>query len=314
MANLHTKEHHTTLVKKLATEAGFDFCGIARAEFLKDQATPLENWLKTGKHGKMSYMERYFDKRLDPTLLVPGAKSVITLLYNHYPPKELPKKNNYQIARYAYGQDYHQVIKTKMRQLLENIRSAVGDISGRYFVDSAPVMERAWAQRSGAGWIGKNSLLLTKGGGSYFFIAELIVDLDLTPDGPIADYCGTCTRCIDSCPTDAITPYQVDASKCISYFTIELKENEAIPESMAGKFKNWIFGCDICQEVCPWNRFSKPHTEPEFLPIEDLFEMDQQEWEALDQESFKSLFKGSAVNRTKFEGLKRNIRFVSRDE
>jgi len=310
MSNKQTKEHRTNQVKRLALEEGFDFCGIAKAEFMEDQAKPLENWLKSGKHGKMGYMEGHFDKRLDPTKLVPGAKSIITLLYNHYPPKELPKKKNYHIARYAYGKDYHMVIKSKMKTLLENIRDEIGDISGRYFVDSAPVMERAWAQRSGAGWIGKNSLLLTKGGGSYYFIAELIVDLELIPDGPIADYCGTCTRCIDSCPTDAITPYQVDGSKCISYFTIELKEQEAIPESMTGKFNNWIFGCDICQEVCPWNRFSVPHSEPEFIPVDDLFEMDQDEWELLDQQQYRDLFKGSAVKRARFEGLKRNIRFV----
>ncbi|GJM28552.1 MAG: epoxyqueuosine reductase [Cyclobacteriaceae bacterium] len=314
MANQNTIAHRTSLVKMLAAKVGFDFCGIAKAEFLEDQAAPLENWLKAGKHGKMSYMENYFDKRLDPTLLVPGAKTVITLLYNYYPAKELPKTKNYHIARYAYGQDYHNVIKPKLRQLLEDIRDSIGDIQGRYFVDSAPVLERPWAQRSGAGWIGKNSLLLTKGGGSYFFIAELIVDLELVSDGPIADYCGTCTRCIDSCPTDAITPYQVDANKCISYYTIELKENESIPEKVAGKFENWIFGCDICQEVCPWNRFSKPHDEPKFLPIEDLFGMDRDKWKDLDRETYQSLFKGSAVKRAKFEGLKRNIRFVSGKE
>ena len=256
-------------------------------------------------------MEKNFDKRLDPTKLVPGAKSVVTLLYNHYPPKELPKENNFHIARYAYGQDYHHVIKSKMKELIALIGAEIGEVQGRVFVDSAPVMERAWAQRSGAGWIGKNSLLLTKNGGSYFFISELIIDLELIPDGPVPDYCGSCTRCIDNCPTEAITPYQVDASKCISYFTIELREE--IPKEVSGKFKNWIFGCDICQEVCPWNRFSKPHTETQFLPIEDLFTMSKDRWKELDQESYLRLFKGSAVKRTKYQGLKRNIRFVDKD-
>lgn len=303
-------ENRSYVVKKLAREAGFDFCGISKAEFLEDQAASVEQWLKSRKQGKMSYMERHFDKRLDPTLLVPGAKSVITLLYNYYPPQKLPKKRNFHIAKYAYGQDYHGVIRSKLRTLLKKMKNALGDIQGRTFVDSAPVMERTWAQRSGAGWIGKNSLLLTKDGGSFFFIAELITDLELNPDGPIADYCGTCTRCIDSCPTEAITPYQVDGSKCISYFTIELKEE--IPETVTGKFKNWIFGCDICQDVCPWNRFSKPHREPAFLPIDGLLDMNQERWKALDQESFRVLFKGSAVKRSKFTGITRNIKFVSK--
>ncbi len=303
-------ENRSYVVKKLAQEAGFDFCGISKAEFLEDQAASVEQWLKSGKQGKMSYMERHFDKRLDPTLLVPGAKSVITLLYNYYPPKMLPKEQNFHIAKYAYGQDYHDILRSKLRTLLKNMKTALGDIQGRIFVDSAPVMERTWAQRSGAGWIGKNSLLLTKDGGSFFFIAELITDLELSPDGPIADFCGTCTRCIDSCPTEAITPYQVDGSKCISYFTIELKEE--IPETVKGKFKNWIFGCDICQDVCPWNRFSKPHREPAFLPIDGLLDMNQERWKALDQESFRVLFKGSAVKRSKFTGITRNIKFVSK--
>ncbi len=301
-------ETRTQVVKNMATEAGFDFCGISKAEFLEEEASPLESWLKAGKQGKMRYMEGYFDKRLDPTLLVPGARSVITLLYNYYPPKEIPKQNNYHIARYAYGKDYHQVIKKKLRALLLRIRSEVGEADGRVFVDSAPVMERAWAQRSGAGWIGKNSLLLTKGGGSYFFIAEIITDLELSPDGPIADYCGSCTRCIDSCPTEAITPYQVDASKCISYFTIELKEE--IPEQVKGKFEDWIFGCDICQEVCPWNRFAQPHHEPDFIAVDELFKMDKVKWESLDEMAYRGLFKDSAVKRAKYQGLKRNIDFA----
>jgi epoxyqueuosine reductase len=311
MSNRSTIKSRTVKVKKLASDFGFDFCGVSKAEFLEDQAGPLENWLKAGHHGEMSYMERYFDKRLDPTLLVPGAKSVITLLYNYYPQEELPKKNNYHLARYAYGKDYHDVIKGKMREFVKSVKYVIGNIQGRVFVDSAPVMERSWAQRSGAGWIGKNSLLLTRGG-SYFFIAELITDLELEPDGPVRDFCGSCTRCIDNCPTDAITPYQVDASKCISYFTIELRGE--IPNEVKGKFEDWIFGCDICQEVCPWNRFSKPHREPEFLPVDDLFDMHKDKWRDLSEDSYQALFKGSAVKRSKFEGIKRNISFVSDEE
>jgi epoxyqueuosine reductase len=308
MKNALSVSSRTALVKKLAHQTGFDFCGISKAEFLEEEAPLLEKWLKAGHHGKMQYMERNYDKRLNPKKLVPGAKSVITLLYNYYPQKELPKEDNYHIARYAYGQDYHQVIKHKMRELIEGLRTEIGEIQGRMFVDSAPVMERAWAQRSGAGWIGKNTLLITKDSGSYFFLSELITDLELNADGPIADYCGSCTRCIDSCPTDAISPYQVDASKCISYYTIELRDE--IPIEAKGKFENWIFGCDICQEVCPWNRFSKPHRETQFMPIDDLFEMRKDQWEELDEDSFRDLFQGSAVKRTKYQGLKRNIRFL----
>ncbi len=305
-------ESRTALVKSLAHEAGFDYCGISKAEFLEDQAPLLEEWLKAGRQGKMGYLERNFDKRLDPTLLVPGAKSVVTLLYNHYPPEALPKEDNFHIARYAYGQDYHKVIKEKMRALMEMIQEQVGEVEGRIFVDSAPVMERSWAQKSGTGWIGKNSLLLTKESGSYFFIAELITDLELNPDGPMPDYCGTCTKCIDSCPTEAITPYQVDGSRCISYFTIELRDE--IPDEVKGKFENWIFGCDICQEVCPWNRFAKHHQESKFLPDEELLSMNISDWQNLNLESYQRLFKGSAVKRAKYEGLKRNIEFVSRDQ
>ena len=312
MPSAKTIESRTRLIKKLARQGGFDFCGVSKAEFLDDQAHALEQWLKSGKQGQMTYMERYFDQRLDPALLVEGAKSVITLLYNHYPAKDLPKENNYHIARYAYGKDYHQVIKKKLRELTENIRSSIGDIHGRVFVDSAPVMERAWAQRSGAGWIGKNSLLLTKNGGSFFFIAEIISDLELLADHPVPDYCGTCTRCIDSCPTQAITPYRVDGSKCISYFTIELREE--IPEQVKGKFENWIFGCDICQEVCPWNRFSSQHHQPEFIPVEALYDMDREKWQKLDLNTFQDLFRGSAVKRTKYQGLRRNIDFVTAED
>ena len=251
---------NTSFIKAKAVELGFSFCGIAKAEFLEDEAPRLEDWLKRGYQGKMSYLENYFDKRLDPRLLVPGAKSVISLGYNYSPSQEIVSKDNLKIARYAYGEDYHIVVKDKLRELLEEIQKCVGDVQGRAFVDSAPVMERPWAQRAGNGWIGKNSLLLNKQMGSYFFLAELIVDLELEHDSPIKDYCGTCKACMDACPTEAIPePYVVDGSKCISYFTIELKE--AIPDSVQGKFENWVFGCDICQEVCPWNRFSKPHTE-----------------------------------------------------
>ncbi len=305
---LMNEAQSTQIVKQLALAEGFDFCGISKAEFLEEEAPRLENWLKSEKHGAMQYMEGHFDKRLDPTKLVPGTKSVITLLYNHYPKQPLPVNDNYHIAKYAYGQDYHQVIKIKLRNLLDGLRKELGDIEGRAFVDSAPIMERAWAQRSGLGWVGKNSLLLNKSMGSFFFIAELLVDLELEPDGPTADYCGTCTRCIDACPTNAIDPYQVDASKCISYFTIELKE--AIPDEFKGKFENWIFGCDICQDVCPWNRFAKPHSEKEFVPITDLFEMSRKDWEVLDEDAYRRIFKGSPVKRAKYSGIKRNIEFV----
>jgi epoxyqueuosine reductase len=261
-------------------------------------------------------MENHFDKRLDPTKLVPGAKSVISLVYNYYPEKDLATRNNedetahLKIAKYAYGEDYHFVIKDKLKEFLDRIQESIGEVHGRAFVDSAPVMERTWAQKSGAGWIGKNSLLLNRSMGSFFFLAELIVDLELTADGPIKDYCGTCTACMDACPTDAITqPYVVDGSKCISYFTIELKEE--IPSSVNGKFENWIFGCDICQDVCPWNRFATPHHEPRFTPYPDLGKMTHKEWKEITDEVFQTLFKKSAVKRTKLEGLKRNIRFVS---
>jgi epoxyqueuosine reductase len=298
------------LVKSLAAELGFSYCGISKAEFLKDEAPQLEEWLKRGYQGKMSYMENYFDKRLDPTLLVPGAKSVISLLYNYYPEKDLATENDLKIAKYAYGEDYHFVVKDKLKILFEKFQEQVGDIQGRVFVDSAPVMERAWAKKSGLGWIGKNSLLLNKASGSFFFLAEIILDLDLEYDGPVKDYCGTCTACIDACPTDAIAePYVVDGSKCISYFTIELKEE--IPSSVKGKFENWVFGCDICQDVCPWNRFSKPHQEARFNSNPQLSSMTEQDWREITEDVFQNVFKNSPVKRTKLEGLKRNIRFVT---
>ncbi|HET9053950.1 MAG TPA: tRNA epoxyqueuosine(34) reductase QueG [Cyclobacteriaceae bacterium] len=301
---------HTYLVKSLAHELGFSYCGVAKAEFLKDEAPRLEEWLKRGYQGKMSYLENYFDKRLDPTLLVPGAKSVISLMYNYYPEKDLATESYFKIAKYAYGEDYHFVVKDKLKILFERLQQQVGGIQGRVFVDSAPVMERAWAQKSGLGWVGKNSLLLNKNSGSFYFLAEIILDLKLEYDGPVKDYCGTCTACMDACPTDAIAePYVVDGSKCISYFTIELKEE--IPASVKGKFENWIFGCDICQDVCPWNRFSKPHQESRFNPGTELSSLTQNEWKEITVEVFQKVFKDSPVKRTKFEGLKRNIEFVT---
>jgi epoxyqueuosine reductase len=255
-------------------------------------------------------MENHFDKRLDPTKLVPGAKSVISLVYNYFPEKELPNSNGFKIARYAYGEDYHTVIKDKLKMFMEKIQGEIGEVHGRAFVDSGPVMERTWAQKSGTGWVGKNSLLLNKSMGSFFFLAELILDLELDYDGPVQDFCGTCTACMDACPTDAIPqPYVVDGSKCISYFTIELKDE--IPANVKGKFENWIFGCDICQEVCPWNRFSKPHREARFVPNAELEKMNPADWQDITEEVFQQVFKKSAVKRTKFEGLKRNIRFIT---
>lgn len=301
-------------IKKIAGELGFSYCGIAKAEFLEEEAPRLEEWLKRGYQGKMSYLENHFDKRLDPTLLVPGAKSVISLIYNYYPEKDLSKENpeSYKLAKYAYGEDYHYVVKDKLKLFLQRIEETIGKVEGRAFVDSAPVHERAWAKKAGLGWIGKNSLLLNKTMGSFFFLAELIIDLELEYDGPIKDYCGTCTACMDACPTEAITqPYVLDGSKCISYFTIELKEE--IPSEVKGKFENWIFGCDICQDVCPWNSFSKPTNESRFQPQTQLEDMTRNDWEEITDEVFKSLFRNSAVTRTRFEGLKRNITFVKPD-
>lgn len=301
---------HSRLVKQHAARLGFQFCGISKADFLEDQAPRLENWLKNGQHGQMGYMENHFDKRLDPRLLVPGARSVVSLLYNYHQPAQQPADAP-KISTYAYGEDYHFVVRDKLRELLEVLREEIGDIDGRVFVDSAPVLEKAWAARSGTGWVGKHTNLITKSMGSYFFLAELIIDLELAPDGPIKDYCGTCTRCIDACPTDAITPYEVDGSRCISYFTIELKD--AIPTEMQGRFDNWMFGCDICQEVCPWNRFSQPHNEPRFNAHPLLSEMDAGQWRELTKEVFNDIFRKSAVKRTGYEGLKRNIGFLPTD-
>ncbi|MBA3971286.1 MAG: tRNA epoxyqueuosine(34) reductase QueG [Bacteroidetes bacterium] len=300
---------YTTLIKTEAQRLGFDYVGISKADFLQEEAPRLESWLNNNMHGQMSYMENHFDKRLDPRLLVPGAKSVISLLLNYYPSQEQKDPSAPKISKYAYGKDYHLVIKEKLNFLLEFIKENIGEVDGRAFVDSAPVLDKAWAKKGGLGWIGKNSNLLNKSSGSFFFIAELIIDLELEYDGAVKDYCGTCTKCIDACPTDAIVaPYVVDGSKCISYFTIELKEN--IPTSVKGKFENWMFGCDICQDVCPWNRFSKPHSEPHFQPNGELLNMKKEDWEEITEETFKRVFKDSAVKRTKYAGLKRNLEFL----
>jgi epoxyqueuosine reductase len=300
---------NSTILKTIAAGLGFSFCGIAKAEFLEQEAPRLEAWLNKGYNGEMGYLANHFDKRLDPTKLVTGAKSIITLLYNYYP-SQLQTSGVAKIAKYAYGEDYHSVLKQKCKEMMQLIEAQIGKVEGRAFTDSAPVMERAWAERSGLGWIGKHCLLINKGHGSFFFIAELILDLELVPDGPMKDYCGSCTRCIDACPTDAIIePYVVDGSKCISYLTIELKD-QILPSEFKGKMDNWMFGCDICQDVCPWNRFSKPHTEPKFNPHDQLLKMSKADWEDISEELFRELFKNSAVKRTKISGLKRNIDFL----
>jgi epoxyqueuosine reductase len=304
-----TASNNTYLIRTEAKRLGFDYVGVSKATFLEEEAPRLENWLNNNMHGQMSYMQNYFDKRLDPRLLVPGAKSVISLLLNYFPSENQVDDTAPKISKYAYGKDYHIVIKEKLNQLLEFIKENIGEVDGRAFVDSAPVLDKAWAKKSGLGWIGKNSNLINKSSGSFYFIAELIVDLDLEYDGAVKDYCGTCTKCIDACPTDAIiAPYVVDGSKCISYFTIELKEN--IPDDVKGKMENRMFGCDICQDVCPWNRFSKPHQEPLFKANEELLGMKKEDWIELTEETFRRVFKDSAVKRTKFTGLKRNIEFL----
>jgi len=300
----------TALVKSLAATLGFDHCGIARAVRLDDDARRLERWLSQGMHGSMSYMERHFDLRVDPSKLVPGAKSVVTLLLNHFP-KEPPRTEAPRIARYAWGRDYHDVIRPRLNSLLDRLREAVGDIAGRGFVDSAPVLERSWAQRSGLGWVGRNGNLIHKGAGSYFFIATLITDLDLTPDDPMArDFCGSCRRCIDACPTEAIGEEKVvDGSKCISYFTIELKD-ALIPSEMQGRFGDWAFGCDVCQEVCPWNRFAHPHQEPAFQPIPEVLDLTTRDWLEMSEDVFNRTFRHSPVKRAKHRGMMRNMRFL----
>ena len=302
------KEIYTSLIKQQAKRLGFEYCGISKAGFLEEEAPRLETWLNKNMNGEMRYMENYFDKRLDPRLLVEGAKSVVSLLLNYYPQKEQNPEAP-KISKYAYGSDYHLVIKEKCKTLLAVLNEEIGEINGRCFVDSAPVMDKAWAQKSGLGWVGKNSNLINKNSGSFFFIAELILDIELEYDGPVKDHCGTCTRCIDACPTDAIVaPYIVDGSKCISYFTIELKEN--IPADYKNKLDNWVFGCDVCQDVCPWNRFSKPHNEPLFSNTNNLLDWDARQWEEITQEVFTKVFKNSAVKRTGFKGLKRNVDFL----
>jgi epoxyqueuosine reductase len=306
---LNFKEKNTALIKSKALELGFMFCGVSKADFLEKEAKALDKWLKNGNHGKMSYMENHFDKRLDPRLLVEDAKSVVSLLLNYYPTEE-QNLDGPKISKYAYGEDYHFVIKEKLKELLAFVQDEIGEVGGRVFVDSAPVMDKVWAQKSGLGWVGKHTNIIHPKNGSFFFIAELILDLELEPDGPIKDYCGTCTKCIDACPTDAIVqPYVVDGSKCISYLTIELKD-EILPSEFKGKMENWAFGCDICQDVCPWNRFSKPNNESRFNPHETLLKLNKADWEDLTQEVFQELFRKSAVKRTKFAGLKRNIDFL----
>ena len=303
------KEEYAQLIKVEAKRLGFLSCGVSKAEFLEEEAPRLESWLNKNMHGNMQYMENNFDKRLDPTLLVEGSKSVISLTYNYYTDKVQQDTNAPKISKYAYGIDYHFVIKEKLKQLLEFIKSNIGEVHGRAFVDSAPIMEKAWAKKSGLGWIGKNSNLITQRVGSFYFIAELIVDLDLEVDHAVTDHCGSCTACIDACPTEAITePYQVDGSKCISYFTIELKDN--IPSEFKGKFDHWMFGCDICQDVCPWNRFSKHHSQPLFNPKPELLSMSKKDWEEITQETFNKVFQKSPVKRAKYSGITRNIRFL----
>lgn len=304
---------HTAIVKSEAKRLGFGYCGISKAEFLEEEAPRLEQWLKNNMQGEMSYMSNHFDKRLDPRILVPGAKSVVSLLLNYFTEEKQSDQNAPKLSMYAYGEDYHTVIKSKLKEFLSTLEAQIGSsVGGRAFVDSAPVMDKAWAKKSGLGWIGKNSNLINKQSGSFFFIAELILDIELQPDNAVGDYCGTCTKCIDACPTDAIvSPYVVDGSKCISYFTIELKN--AIPETEKGKFQNWMFGCDICQTVCPWNRFAAPHQEPSFAPKPELLSKSQKEWDEITEDVFQELFRKSAVTRTKFDGLKRNIAFLKPD-
>ncbi len=307
---MSSKIKHTQRIKTEAKRLGFLSCGISKAQFLEEEAPRLEKWLNNNMHGQMQYMENHFDKRLDPTKLVEGSRSVISLLLNYFP-SETQNDKSYKLSKYAFGTDYHFVIKDKLKQLLYFIQDEIGEVHGRAFVDSAPVLDKAWAAKSGLGWMGKHSNLLTQQLGSFYFIAELIVDLDLDYDLPTTDHCGSCTACIDACPTQAIVePYVVDGSKCISYFTIELKEN--IPTDFKGQFDDWVFGCDVCQDVCPWNRFSKPHNEPLFNPNPELLSMSKKDWEEITEETFKKVFKDSAVKRTKYLGLKRNIEFLKK--
>jgi epoxyqueuosine reductase len=302
----------SNFIKKTTNELGFDFCGIARARYLEDDARRLATWLDKGMHGQMHYMQNHFDLRVDPTKLVPGARSVITLLMNYYPEHQQPA-DAVKVAKYAYGKDYHELIRDKLKTLLKKIKENIGEINGRGFVDSAPVLERTWAQHAGLGWIGKNGNLINKQQGSFFFIATLIVDLELVYDDPfVKDYCGTCTKCIDHCPTEAILPDKViDGSKCISYFTIELKD-ALLPDQFKDQFDQWLFGCDVCQDVCPWNRFSKPTSEAGFKPMPEILQYNRDDWEALTEEKFRIIFKDSAIKRTKYAGIKRNLRFIQK--
>ncbi|GAC1444435.1 MAG: tRNA epoxyqueuosine(34) reductase QueG [Sediminibacterium sp.] len=304
------RQKNTAFIKQTATRLGFTYCGIAKAEKLDEDARRLEAWLHQGMHGNMQYMENYFDLRIDPCKLVPGARSVITLLKNYFPAQQ-QGQDTPNISKYAYGQDYHEVIREQLKELLHSLNTEIGEIHGRGFVDSAPVLERSWAVKSGAGWIGKNGNLITKNSGSFYFIATLIIDIDLDYDDPFAkDFCGTCRKCIDTCPTDAILENKViNGSKCISYFTIELKD-ALIPESMKGMFQNWLFGCDICQDVCPWNRFSKPHHETGFTPIPEILDLSSKEWQAMTEDTFKKIFGHSPLKRTKFSGIQRNLSFI----
>ena len=307
---MNKQRYNSDLVKRLSKQFGFIDCGISKADFLEDEASRLELWLQNKFHGEMHYLENYFDKRLDPRLLVPGAKTVVSLLFNYYPENK-QSSETFKIAKYAYGEDYHTVLKDKCNELLDELRLEVGNIVGRVFVDSAPILERAWAERSGMGWIGKHGLLINKKRGSFFFLAELVIDLDCEPDGKIKDYCGNCTKCIDACPTEAILPNKtLNASKCISYLTIELK-NE-LPVEFKDKMNDWIFGCDICQDVCPWNRFSSQHAEPRFEPNETLMSLRKSDLIQMNETSFQKVFSKSAVKRTKFKGLMRNIKFLDK--
>jgi len=304
------KKKNTKFIKDESKRLGFSSCGISKARFLSEEADNFEKWLTKGYQGSMSYLEKNIDKRLDPRLLVPGSKSVISLSYNYFPPKKLIEENNFIISKYAYGKDYHKVLKKKLKKLFASIREKIGEIEGRVFVDSAPIHERAWAKLSGLGWVGKNSLLINENKGSYFFLAEIICDLELEYDEPVLNRCGSCTRCIDACPTDAITEAQViDANKCISYLTIENKEN--IPEELNGSLTDSIFGCDICQDVCPWNKRSTPHNEKEFLPNKELKKLKRKDWIEITEETFNKIFEGSAVKRTKYKGLTRNIKALT---
>ena len=303
-------QKNTEFIKTEAKKLGFSGCGISKARFLSEEAKNFEKWLSNGYQGSMSYLEKNIDKRLNPTILVPGSKSVISLAFNYFPPKKLIDNNNFIISKYAYGKDYHKVLKKKLKKLFFLMREKIGNIEGRVFVDSAPIHERAWAKLSGLGWIGKNSLLINKNQGSFFFLAEIICDLELEYDEPVLNRCGNCSRCIDACPTDAITKAQViNAKKCISYLTIENKDN--IPEELNDSMNNSIFGCDICQDVCPWNKNSKPHEEIEFLPKKNLRKLRKKDWVELTEETFDRIFEGSAIKRTKYKGLKRNIRAAS---